>query len=108
MEALDVPRTAYVPTVNTFIEPPTIKQLSAELGEPKAETEPKAGASRLYYDPPPVCCPTSPGDILMPVSHTPSPEAMLNALGIAFGVGAFVGAMLVFAFSKPSAVVTDA
>ena len=64
----------FTPTINTFIEPPA---------EPK-DTE---------------CAPPAPAPLKSCAVVDP-----LNALATSFGVGILIGALLVYAFSKPTIV----
>lgn len=84
------------PTVTTTIEPlePTVKI------EPTVE--PKAGAPRAYYtiDEAKVTAPAC--------TKCPVGQEEAERIGMAFAVGAIIGVMLVFAFSKQKAVTTDA
>ncbi len=87
-----VSHTDYEPTINTFIEPP---------GDPVAA--PPAPSFMSPPPPPPTakCCPMP---RKAPESPLPPPTAIdpVTALGASLGVGIIIGALIVFAFSKPS------
>jgi len=83
----------FTPTVNTFIEPHS----NTSTAPPVPAPTPVAKAS-IYIPPPPTptcaACPMQPD--------------FAETTGMAFALGAIVGAVLVLAFSKQSAVASDA